>query len=154
MIMQDLDLLLTLNPPRHYSTHSRGTEKPFLIPVQLAHTDSDIAAESSCQLASASVCALASMNRCHQLAFSNRIAAVCLKKADSMCSWFLQVDQAAGSGEGAGMDVDTEGQCAGINQYKVKECGYRPGYKQALTSRTISQVCCIPQLIRQVLLRP
>lgn len=47
-------------------------------------------------------------------------------------------DQEASSAEAAG--IDTEGQCAGFTQYKVKECGYRPGYKQALTSRTIGQI--------------
>ena len=32
-------------------------------------------------------------------------------------------------------------QCAGFSEYSVEECGNRPGYKQALTSRTITQVC-------------
>lgn len=36
---------------------------------------------------------------------------------------------------------DGELGCAGFTPYSVEECGYRPGYKQALTSRTINQVC-------------
>ena len=32
-------------------------------------------------------------------------------------------------------------ECAGIATYSTEECGNRPGYKQALTSHTITQVC-------------
>ncbi|KAL3145465.1 Mlo15p, variant 2 [Trebouxia sp. C0010 RCD-2024] len=47
-------------------------------------------------------------------------------------------DQQASKREAAG--TDSEEQCAGFAQYSVRECGYRPGYKQALTSRSISQI--------------
>ena len=32
-------------------------------------------------------------------------------------------------------------QCIGVNEYSQAECGNRPGYKQALSTNAIHQVC-------------
>lgn len=44
------------------------------------------------------------------------------------------------SGRGLLQETTSATQCVGINEYSQAECGYRPGYKQALSSNAIQQI--------------